>query len=343
MKRFHFWLRFLAWKDSLVVRKNAFLKRRPHRTFILSRRRDYTRSLKLPGYWSFTASVAKFIWHNRRLFGSLAVLYAVFMIIIGGVTSQGVYEQVSALINQSAGEVYKGVFGSLGTAGLLLISAFLSPGDITAEQQIYIVIAGILMWTTTVWLMRGLMAGEHPRMRDGLYGAGSPLISTLVVAFIAVLQLIPVGVTALVYAGLSAAGILSEGFGMMVFWIFAGLIITLVLYWMTATFLALVVVTLPGMYPMRAIKAAGDLVVGRRLRIMYRLLWSVFVVIIAWVAVMIPVVLLDTGIKNLLPAIKDVAFVPLIVALMSGLTGIWLSAYVYTLYRRIVDDGAAPA
>ena len=343
MNKFHLWLRFLAWKDTLVVRKNIFLMRRPHRSFKLTRRRDYKRSLALPGYWSFTGKVARYLWSHKRLFGGLVLLYTLVTVIIGGVTNQNVYDQINSLINQSAGEVFQGVFGSVGQAGLLLFSAFVSPGQLTSEQQIYLGFAAILVWLTAVWLLRSLMASGHPRLRDGLYSAGSPLVSMIIVTIVAVAQLIPVGLLALVYAGLSTAGILQEGVGMMIFWTLALLIITLVLYWMTSTFLAMVIVTLPGMYPMRALKAAGDLVVGRRLRIMYRLLWGVLITTLAWACVMIPVILLDTGVKNLLPAIKGVPFVPLLAAFMGALTVVWISSYIYLLYRRIVDDGADPA
>lgn len=343
MNKFHLWLRFLAWIDTLVIRKNQFLLRRPHRSFRLSRRRDYKRSLALPGYWSFSGQVARYLWKHWRLFGALILLYTITTVVIGGVTNQSVYEQINVLINQSAGEVFQGVFGSIGQAGLLLVSAFVSPGQLTSEQQIYLSIAAILVWLTTVWLLRSLMAGGRPKLRDGLYSAGSPLVSMAIITVIAVIQLIPIALTALVYAGLSAAGILQEGAGMMIFWVFAALVITLVLYWMTSTFLAMVIITLPGMYPMRALKAAGDLVVGRRLRILYRLLWGTFVTVIAGACIMIPVVLLDAGVKNLLPAIKGLPFVPFLAAFMGATTVVWISAYIYMLYRRVVDDGANPA
>lgn len=343
MNKFHPWLRLLVWKDALVVRKNMFLMRRPHRSFRLTRRRDYKRSLVLPGYWSFTGKVAGYLWQHKRLFGVLVLLYMFATIIIGGVTNQSVYEQISTLVNQSSSEIFQGVFGSIGQAGLLLVSAFVSPGQMTSEQQIYLSLAAILMWLTTVWLLRSLMAGGHPRVRDGLYSAGSPLVSMALVAIIAVVQLIPVGLIALVYAGLSTAGILEEGLGMMIFWMLTLLVVTLVLYWMTSTFLAMVIITLPGMYPMRALKAAGDLVVGRRLRILYRVLWGVFITVIAWAGVMIPIILLDTGVKNLLPAIKGIPFVPLVAAFLGAVTVVWISSYIYMLYRRIVDDGSAPA
>lgn len=336
-------LRFLSSVDQMTIRKNAFLSRRPHRSFRLTRRRDYRRSLQLPGYWSFTGKVLRQIWRKKTLFGSLILMYAVATVFIGGITNESVYEQVNTLINQSGGEVLKGTFGSIGSAGLLLVSAFLSPGNITAEQQIFLVLTTFLAWLTAVWLLRNIMAGGAPRLRDGLYNAGSPIVSTLVVAVVGVIQLIPIGIVALIYAGLNAVGLLEEGLSMMTFWVFATLIITLILYWMTSTFLAMVIVTLPGMYPMRAIKAAGDIIVSRRLRVLYRLLWAALMVVIGWAVVMIPVILLDTGLKNILPAIKGFPLVPLVVALMGGLTVVWLSSYIYMLYRRIVDDDAVPA
>jgi hypothetical protein len=129
----------------------------------------------------------------------------------------------------------------------------------------------------------------------------------------------------------------------MLFWVFAITVATLVLYWITSTLIALVVVTLPGMYPFRALKVSGDLVMGRRLRIMYRWLWAGLVVVLAWAVVMIPVILLDTALKSTWPSIQNVPIVPYIGALMSSATVIWLAAYVYLLYRRIVDDDAKPA
>lgn len=343
MKHFHPWLRFLVWIDTLTMRNAAFLMRRPHRSFRRTRRRDYTRSLKLPGYWRFTGQVWSYLWQRKTVFGLLLVLYMVITLLLGGIANQETYQQVSELLNKSAGEVIKGAWGSVGQAGVLLVSTFLTPSEMTAEQQIYLGLAAVMLWMTTVWLLREMMAGRRPRLRDGLYSSGSPIIASVLVVFIGIVQLIPVGIVALAYAGLAGVGLLTEGFGMMLFGMLAIVVVTLVLYWMTPTFLALVVVTLPGMYPLRAMKAAGDIVVGRRLRVLYRVLWMLLIIILAWAATMIPVVLLDTAIKNALPAIKDVPIVPLIVAAMGSLTAIWAAAYVYILYRRIVDDDASPA
>ena len=129
----------------------------------------------------------------------------------------------------------------------------------------------------------------------------------------------------------------------MIFWLLAATIAVLVLYWTTSTLIALVVVTLPGMYPMRALRASSDLVVGRRLRILYRWLWAVLTILVAWAIVVIPVILLDTAAKSAWPAVKDLPVVPYVGALMTAATTIWFAAYVYLLYRKVVDDDAKPA
>ena len=129
----------------------------------------------------------------------------------------------------------------------------------------------------------------------------------------------------------------------MLFWIFAVTVGALVLYWVTSTIIALVVVTLPGMYPLRALKSSGDLVVGRRLRIMYRLLWGMFMIVVAWAVVFIPLLILDTAVKDAWSAVSDVPTMPMAAAVMSAASSVWLAAYVYLLYRKVVDDDAKPA
>jgi len=129
----------------------------------------------------------------------------------------------------------------------------------------------------------------------------------------------------------------------MLFWIVAGMLGLLSLYWMMSTFIALIVVTLPGMYPFQAIKTAGDLVIGRRFRILLRIIWMAITVIVAWVLVMIPVILFDTWLKGLWPAIQGLPIIPFVLLGLGSLTIVWSASYVYLLYRKVVADDAEPA
>ncbi|HEY5695549.1 MAG TPA: hypothetical protein VIQ80_01830 [Candidatus Saccharimonadales bacterium] len=343
------WERFTLWFKSLPERlrgkERVFLERRPHRSFRLTRRRDYVRSLKLPGYWALTNEVRKVLWQHKKHFLWLMFLYAVLTALLLGLASQDTYTQLANLLRQTSGDIFKGNWGNLGQASILVASGALGQfnASFTEAQQIYAVLLIFFTWLTTVWLHRAFMAGRNPKLRDALYSAGSPIIPTLLVGLLLVIQLLPIAVAFLASGVLLPFGLADGGAEAMLFWVAAALLALLSLYWITSTIIALVVVTLPGMYPMQAIRAAGDLVVGRRIRMLFRLLWLVFTVILGWLIVMVPIILLDAWIKGIFPAIQWLPIVPLSLLLVGTTTVVWVASYVYLFYRRVVNDDAAPA
>ena len=340
--------RFLGWlsrfNQKLTHRYQAFLGRRPHRSFKQTRRRDYVRSLKLPGYIAFTHHVTKTILGYRRVFVWLIVFYAVVSLLLGGITNQDTYMEISDLMKESSQTMLEGGIDKLGQAGLLLLATVSGSGNtLTTDQQIYLGFMGLMTWLTTVWLLRELLLNRKPKLRDGLYSAGAPIVATIAVVLVLMVQLLPVGIVALAYSGLSSVGLASEGFGAMLFWAITVIVSTLVLYWATSTLIALVVVTLPGMYPLQALRAASDLVLGRRLRILYRWLWAIGVITVMWAVVMVPIILFDGWLKDTWQQTAEIPIAPISVALMSATSVVWFAAYVYLLYRRVVDDDAKPA
>jgi len=270
--------------------------------------------------------------------------YATIIAILGGVTNQQAYSKIGELLQGSAGDIIKGSWGKAGEAGLLLLSAFGGgSGTATVDQQIYLSLALLFVWLATVWLLREVMAGRRPRMRDGLYNSAAPFLSTFAVILVALAQLIPLGIGAAAVVGLANVGLVSEGFGAMLAYVFMATVAALTLYWLTSTFIAGVIVTLPGMYPGQALGAAGDLVIGRRMRICLRMIWMFLVMAATWAIVAIPMVLLDTWLKGLWKPFGVVPLMPIVVALLSSASVVWSASYVYLLYRKIVDDDANPA
>jgi hypothetical protein len=322
----------------------SFMRRRPHRSFVRTRRRDYVRSLKLPGYIAFTAEVFSLLRKNKGLFVRLVVLYGFVLFALGGVTSQDTYSQISTLLSDSKAGLAENGLNTLGQAGLLLLSTYASgPGTLTADQQIYLGFFLLLVWLTTVWLLRERLNKRTPRLRDGLYNSGAPIVSSLALCLILVLQLLPIGILAIAYGGLTSVGLAIDGFGAMLFWLVAAAISALVLYWATSTIIALVVVTLPGMYPFKALKASSDLVVGRRLRILYRLLWIQILIILVWAVILIPLILFDSWLKSTWTLYENVPLLPVAAAIASAASTVVFASYVYLLYRKVVDDSSAPA
>lgn len=348
-KNLHFKKRIsLFWHKTSskpLLRLKRFLARRPHRSFRLTRRREYKRSLVLPGYWSFTNNVRSILWKNKKLFGGLILVYIVATIIISGFGAQEGYSNLSQALKEGSGDLFKGNFGTIAQAGLLLLSAVstkMSP-NLTQAQSILGGLAFFYAWLATIWLLRNSLAGHSPKLRDGLYNSGSPVLATVAVGFIIMLQLLPAALAVIIYGAAEQSGMLEAGISAMLVWIGTILLGILSLYWVTSSFLALVIVTLPGMYPMHALRSAGDLVVGRRLRILLRLIWLLIVVVVSWAVLVIPIIFFDDWVKKMVPLVSWLPIVPLVIIGLSSISLIYTTSYIYLLYRRIVDDDDAPA
>jgi hypothetical protein len=336
--------------ERLRARIQSFLVRRPHRSFRMTRRRDYVRSLEMPGYFSFTFSVLKLLWIWRKLFMGVVLVYGLLTALFVGLASQETYAQLSDTLTETGGELMSGGAGEITKAGVLLASSVVGGlntaqfgTSVGAQQVVVTTLVLLIAWLCTVWLLRAILAGQKPKLRDGLYNSGAPIVPTFFVSLVIIVQLIPVSIALIVMSVASASGLLDSGVISMIFWIFTILLGVLSLYWITSTLVALVVVTLPGMYPMRALRTAGDLVVGRRIRILLRILWSLIFSAGVWIIIMIPVILIDGWIKKVIPAIVDWPIVPVFLLIMSAFTIVWLASYVYLLYRKVVDDDSAPA
>lgn len=326
-------------------RSQSFLNRRPHRSFRYTRRRDYKRTLKIPGYWSFTFYVLRVLKQNAKVFIALAVVYAIISLLVLGIGSQESFTEMRETVRDAGERIFQGDWSQLMQASILAFSTTLgslSP-QLTEVQQVYATLLGLMVWLTVVWLLRNLLAGGKVRLRDGIYNSGAPIIPTAIVSVVLVLQLLPVALAAIGYSAASGTGMLDGGVEAMLFWAAAGLLTTLSVYWVSGTVFALIVVTLPGMYPMKALTISGDMVVGRRLRLLFRFLWLGMTVMVSWLLIMIPVILLDVWLKNMLPAIEWLPLVPVVVLMLGVLTLIWSASYIYLLYRKVVDDDAKPA
>ncbi|MFZ1301304.1 MAG: hypothetical protein WAQ27_01855 [Candidatus Microsaccharimonas sp.] len=317
-----------------------FLSRRPHRSFKLTRRRDYERDLTLPGYIAFTHFVNKTLWSYRKLLFGLAAIYLVLFGILVGIGSQETYNTLVDSLNETNESLASGDISQLGNASVLFISIATVglTSTPTEAQQVYAVILGLLVWLTTIWLLRNKLAGHAIKLRDGLYNAGAPIISTFLVILVLLIQLIPILIAAVGYSAASATGMLAGGVEAMLFWFAASLLGLLSIFWSTSTLFGMVIVTLPGKYPMQALRSAGDIVLGRRVRILLRWVWMFLMLIIAWAIVLIPVILLEMWLKSIWPVVGDIPIVPVVQAILGTLSIIWVSGYVYLLYRKVVDE-----
>lgn len=344
-KRSHTAKKKTSHLQHAATRAKAFLARRPHRSFRLSSRRDYHRSLTLPGYWAFTREVLKALWLHRTLWLVSFLFFGILTLVLVGIGSEENFATLREMIAGAGQELSSGNWSGLEQTGLVIFSA-LSGGvapALTQTQQLLSVLIGIALWLTTVWLLRQVLAGNSVRFRDGLYNAGGPLMAMGAVFLVILLQLLPGILGMLMFSSAQTGGLMEGGVEAMLWWIAVALLWLLSAYWIAGSLMALIVVTLPGMYPMEALKISGDMVTGRRLRLLLRVVWLAAITLVFWIAVLLPLVLIDTWLKQIIPAISWLPVIPTVVSLLGVASLMWSAVYVYLLYRKVVDDDSAPA
>ena len=332
---------------SASERRKQFLARRPHRSFRLTRRRDYVRSLQLPGYWSLTVVIWQLLKKHWRTFACLVALYAVLSMLLTTVLSQDTYLQVKEVVDEANEDGFLGTVLPVMTIFFSVLGSQVTGGGVTvsagSQQQIIAVLIGLYAWLTAVWLLRAMMAGKQPKLRDGLYSAGAPVIALGVLAVILLVQLLPAAIALIVYGAADGSGLLDQTAALMLAGGATGLVAVLSLFWITSTIIAMVIVTLPGMYPMKALRLAGDIAVGRRIRILLRLTWLVVLLLLAWAVVLIPTIVLDGALASAMPIMANVPIVPMAALLLASFSVVFSASYVYVLYRKVVEDDSAPA
>ena len=332
--------------DSCRNRIKGLKSRRPHQSMKLTKRRDYERSLKMPGYIAFTKEVFLMMWRNRRIFLCLILVALIANIVLVGIMSQDMYTSLADALNETGSNVASGELGQVGKAALLLLSTATTGGLNTSPTEVQTVLGVlifVIMWLVVVWILRNVIAKNKVRMRDGLYNACAPIVPTVLILIIMFIQAIPAMIAFIVYSAAVATDFLSNPFYAILFWMFAGALTLLSLYLVVSTMFALIVVTIPGMYPMKAMKIAGDLTIGRRVRILLRVIWMALVVVLVWAVVMIPVILFDSWIKGVWEALEDLPIVPIALQLMTSVTVVFFTTYMYLFYRKTIDDGSSPA
>ena len=312
---------------------------RLHKSFKRSYREDYTREIEVPGITYHAMKTFKLIFKNWKLFLPLLVLSAVLAVLLIGLMNENTFKQFQSVLDETTKQMGYENVGYLARASLLLLATITTGGLTTTAKDtdaVFIVIILLIIWLATVYILRHRLAGHKLKLRDALYNSMTPLLSTFAVFAIAILQCIPIFILIIVHSAAVQTDFLATPFYALMYFIFAAVMITLSSYLLSSTLIALVAVTAPGLYPMQAIHTASDLMMGRRIKFIIRVIAMLVTLVIIWVMVMIPLITFDLLMKNFEWA-AGIPFVPICLLVMTCFTGIYISTYLYLYYRWMLD------
>lgn len=267
--------------------KKRSKKDRPGRSFKRSYREDYYRDISVPGISEHIAKSFKIIIKNYRVF--LPLLITVVILSAATVGLDGVIDQVST-----------GVFT---------------------------VLIAMIIWLSTIFSLRHIMLKHKFTFRDALYNSMTPLLSSLVVLAIIAVQCLPVVVLIVAYSAAIETNFLTMPFYALLFFVFAMLMILLSGYMLSSSIIALVAVSAPGLYPLKALKNASDLMIGQRIKFISRLIALGLVVALAWAIFILPLKIINVPILAL-AIVQTIVFCACF---------IYTTAYLYLYYRWILD------
>ena len=327
--------KWLLLKSKIVSPERV----RPHRSFKRSYREDYKRKLEVPGITYHAAKTFSVIFKNWKLFLPLLIIAVVMAIVFIGLMNESTFQQFQQVLNQTTEEMGYGDIGYVAKAGLLLISTVTTGGLSSSSKEtntIFFVLIFLILWLCTIFILRHRLAGHKIKLRDALYNAMTPMISSFVIFAIAVIQCIPIFLLIIVYSAAVQTEFLATPFYALLFFIFAALMVILSGYLLSSSLMAFVAVSAPGLYPMKAMHAASDLMMGRRFKFILRIIALFIILSLTWVAVMLPLIIFDLLMKNFEWA-AGIPFVPVCLLVMTCFTGIYITAYLYLYYRWMLN------
>ena len=306
----------------------------PHRSFYLTTHAQAVRQINISGYGRFVTEVWRMVRDNWLIYLKITLLMALAIIAVVGVSNAH-----SNYVDTREAMEKVDLHPFLKQAGLVTqaIITSLTVTDANRQAATFIIVA--VAWLSLIFIARRVYSGNQLRLRDAIYSAGTPLVPMMVLLVAVLVQLLPLALVLISYSAITGAGYINQGVAIenMAAWCVILAVLVLTIYWMVTSLLTLVSVTIPGLYPMRAYYETSIQVAGRRVKILLRILMMFLPLLVLWALVLIPTVLLDSILKP-----KTFPVVQLVVSLLAAISCTWVSAYMYVLYRRILDSPEQP-
>ncbi|MBR3252651.1 hypothetical protein IKF84_01085 [Candidatus Saccharibacteria bacterium] len=256
-----------------------------HSSFKRSYREDYLRELEVPGMGQHIFQSFKMIVLEWKIFLPLVVIMTAVTVLV---------------------------------LGFLDIS---SMKDVAVGTVVTIII--LILWLTTIFVIRHKMAGNKVGLRDTLYNAMTPLISSFIVLALAVIQAIPIMLLIVAYSSALETKFLETPFYAFLFLVFAGLMILLTSYLWSGTLMALVAVSAPGLYPFEAIKTTNELMMGRRIRFVLRIIALFIVLLLIWAITIWPMAVF----------VGESPVTSVVLTIVGCFSVMYIATYLYLYYR----------
>ncbi len=266
---------------------------------------------------SLIKKVLVMIKQNWKMFAIFTIIYGLFMLVLVQSPAKFSITDIKLTITDSLPEQSD---NSTLIAGVLVGEST----DIGSLGATYGVFLFIIFSLAMIYLLRAMYEGKQVRVRDGFYKGMYGLVPAIILYAIIMLQLLPMAIGGIIFSIVSLYGIAVNIVESIIIWTVLGAFILLSVYYLSASIMAVYLVTLPDVTPLEALKQAKKIVKGRRGKIMARLITgSIVYMIVAGAGL-----------------VFAIAVVPAVAVYWWWLVGVVAlpvaHAYLYNLYRSLL-------
>lgn len=285
------------------------------------RKRDSRRdNAGVPSVWRLIGLTYRTLLdHWKVLLFITLVYFALYVLFVRSAPELSVAES-RQFVSELMGEGSSELITTLTTAGAVLATA----GQNETGQVLYGGLFLVVFSLIFIWALRRLFAAKKFRLRDTFYRSQTPLIPFVLLLLLIAVQLIPFGLGGLLYSIVQANNIATSAAELMLFgliWLGFGLISG---WWLSNSLMSLYAVTLPGMYPVAALKATKELVKHRRWFVLRKILFLVALLGLLFLLVLLFTVAVAPSLDRWLVDWAIVSAVPIV------------HTYLYHLYRSLI-------
>lgn len=309
-------------KIPTIPKPGAKLRKKPeYKHFRLHKSIKYN-GPPLPSWWVLLKKSSALMVVTKRQLAVYFIVYgALTLLLVRGFSSPFNMDSINQTFDGLVEEEIAG-FASGFTAFNLLINS--TSEGVSEISQTYQSILVVICSLAIIWLYRQHQAGNKVSMKMAFYRGLYPLIPFLLVVGAITIQLLPALVGNFLFSSVMQSGLAVNMLEKSA-WI-ALLITTMTLsfYLLSGSIIALYIVTLPEMTPMRALGEAKKLVMHRRISVMRKMLALVLIILFLVVLIILPLIFFIPVLAEWLFFAMTIMFVPLV------------HGYMFSLYRELL-------
>jgi hypothetical protein len=257
-----------------------------------------------------------------KFFGLNILVYAVLSVLL--VNNVSSLDSIVSVKNGYLGSVHNivhNISSSFTTLGSLSSTLGSSSGSAGGIFQVLLFVLFSLIFIRAI---RATYKSKALKFSEGIYFSSEPLVQFFLVLSLIIVEMLPIIFSLFIYQIVFNNGIAASFPEKLIFLIICILLFFAGLYLIISSMFALLIVTLPKMRPVTAIRSSWRLVKGRRLLIIRRLMMLIFLILAVLLVLSFVLILI-------IPAI-----VPWLLLLIGPTILVFFYSYIYNLYRELL-------